>query len=165
MKSLFVLNCTKIKAMNFKFLTICLVLFTIVSSCKKDDDDNDEQNQNIPNVAFDTGGLINTNLPQYNQMQFAGNSVVLSNTYGINGVVVYYAGGSNYSAFELSDPSHPITDCSNLTVSQGAATCNCDDDKSFSIVTGLAFNGTSSQLPLKRYSVEVSGNIIRVFNN
>ncbi|WP_245918521.1 hypothetical protein [Aurantibacter aestuarii] len=166
MKSLFVLNCKEKRTMSLKHFLMVVLFVGLATSCKKDDDNNDDlQNQNIPNVAFDTGGLINTNLPQYNQMQFAGNSVVLGNTYGINGVVVYYAGGINYSAFELSDPSHPLSDCSNLSVSQGAATCNCDDEKSFSIVTGLALNGTNSQFPLKRYSVEVSGNIIRVFNN
>ena len=151
--------------MKLQYIFGLLLLSLVIFSCNKNDDDNDDENSNIPNVAFDTGGLINTNLPQYNNMQFPGNYIVLNNNYGINGVVVYYAGGDNYSAFELSDPLHQLQTCSVLEVEGTTATCTCGDDNAFNIVVGLAENGTANTFPLKRYFVEASGSIIRVFNN
>ena len=151
--------------MTLKTVSVILLLLIVSFSCKKNDDDNVQNNTNIPNVAFDSGALINTNLPQYNNMQFPGNYTILNNNYGLNGVVVYYAGGTNYSAFELSDPAHPLNICSSLTVDGISASCTCNDGNSYNIIIGSAEEGTVSTFPLKRYFVEASGNIIRVFNN
>ncbi len=151
--------------MKLKPFLILTILILGLNSCSKKDDNNNQSNPNIPNVAFDTGGLINTNLPQFNQLQFPGNFVVLNNNYGLNGVVVYFAGGGNYSAFELTDPAHPFSTCSSLTADGTSATCNCNDNNSYNTIIGLAEEGTASLFPLKRYFVEVNGNIIRVFNN
>ncbi len=128
-------------------------------------DDNVINNPNIPNYSFDTGNLINTNLPQYNSLKFAGNSITLDNPYGYNGLVLYYAGNNQYSAFELSDPNHQITNCSKLTVEGVIATCNCDDGNSYDILTGSPASGTTGGYTLKPYFVEVNGAIIRVYNN
>lgn len=135
------------------------------TSCSKNDDNIVRQNEYLPNYGFDTGALINTNLPQYSDLEFPNNYVILNNTYGINGVVVFYAGGNNYNAFELSDPNHVIRDCSKLTVTGVLATCNCSDANSYDILTGQPQEGTVGQYGLKRYFVEKSGNIIRVYNN
>jgi hypothetical protein len=138
----------------------------MIVSCNKSDDNNDNNNnQYIPDVAFDTGNLVNTNLPQYSQLQYANNYVILNNNYGLNGVVLYYAGGDIYSAFELSDPNHPLATCSTLTVEGLIATCNCDDGNSYEILNGIGQTGTTGNYALKRYFVEVNGNIIRVYNN
>lgn len=145
---------------------IALISFILLTlfNCKKDDD-NLQTNPFIPNLAFDTQTLINTDLPQYSGLKFSGNHVILNNNYGLNGVVVYYSGGTTYSAFELTDPSHAISDCSKLTIEGLVATCGCDDANEFEILSGQPYNGTISQYPLKRYFVEVSGSIIRVYNN
>ncbi len=143
-------------------LVMSIVFF---SSCKKNDDDNLTDNPNIPNAVFDTGSAINTSLPQYNQLQFPGNFVILNNSnYGINGIVVYFSGG-DYSAFELSDPNHSLNSCSVLSVEGVIATCTCEDGNSYEILNGSPNEGTSGQYYLKRYFVEVNGNIIRVYNN
>ncbi|EGV42293.1 hypothetical protein BZARG_523 [Bizionia argentinensis JUB59] len=147
-----------------KYLSLLACITFIFTSCSKNDD-NVRQNEFIPDYQFDTGSLINTNLPQYNDMEFPNNFIILSNTYGINGVVVFYAGGNNYSAFELTDPNHVIRDCSKLTVTGVIATCNCDDAKSYDILTGQPQEGTTGRYGLKRYYVEKTGNIIRVYNN
>ena len=142
-----------------------IVVFSFVLiACSKNDDGNNN-NQYLPNFTFDTGGLINTNLPQYSNLQFPSNYVIIGNTYGINGVVLFYAGGTNYNAFELSDPNHSLRTCSTLSVEGVIATCDCIDDNSYDILTGLGQEGTTGQFTLKRYFVEVNGNIIRVFNN
>ena len=163
MKTDFVLHCIK-NNHSMKRIILISLLFLAVFSCKKNDD-NIESNPYIPNIAFDTQTLINTDLPQYNDLQFAGNHIVLNNNYGLNGVVLYYSGGANYSAFELTDPSHAISECSKLSIEGVVATCGCDDAKEFEILSGQPYNGTLSQYILKRYFVEVNGNIIRVFNN
>lgn len=123
------------------------------------------KNPYLPNYSFDTGSLINTNLPQFSQLKFPGNSVVLDKPYGINGFVLYYAGGTNYNAFEITDPNHTISNCSKLSIEGIIATCNCGDGNSYEILNGIKREGTTGTYPLIRYSVEVSGSIIRVFNN
>lgn len=146
----------------FSFLMITLIFF----SCKKNDDDNvNRDNQFLPNYAFDTGMLINTNLIPYNDLLFPNNYVILPDGYGINGVVIFYAGGDNYNAFELTDPNHTIQTCSVLTVEGVIATCTCTDAKSYDILTGQPQEGTTGQYGLKRYFVQKTGNIIRVYNN
>ena len=149
---------------NVLTLLICCCL---VWSCKKNDDDNTNyNNQYLPNYSFNTGDLINLSLPQYTDLQFPNNYVVLDPPYGINGVVVFYAGGNNYNAFELSDPNHELRDCSSLTVEGVIASCDCDDhDKRYDILTGQPQEGTTGSYGLKRYFVEKTGDIIRVWNN
>lgn len=146
---------------------LALILISVLAlSCQSNDDNNENlNNQYLPNILFDTGTLINTNLPQYSDLQFPNNYTILNSNYGINGVVVFYAGGSNYSAFELTDPNHEISNCSVLTVEGILATCSCSDENSYDILTGQPQEGTSGNYGLKRYFVEVNGNIIRVFNN
>jgi hypothetical protein len=146
---------------------LALILITVFAlSCQSNDDNNENlNNQYLPNILFDTGTLINTNLPQYSNLQFPNNYVTLNSNYGINGVVVFYAGGSNYSAFELTDPNHEVSNCSVLTVEGIIATCSCSDENSYDILTGQPQQGTTGNYGLKRYFVEVNGNIIRVYNN
>lgn len=142
------------------YCIICLIIF---ASCSSNNDIL--ANPNLPNYPFDTGNLINTSLPQFNNLQFPGNSVILNNPYGINGVVLYYAGANNYSAFEISDPNHPLSNCSTLSVEGVIATCSCDDGNSYDILNGQRREGTTGQYTLKRYFVEKLGSVIRVYNN
>ena len=139
-----------------------LIPFVLLASCSSD---NVTQNPYLPNYEFNTGSLINTNLPQYSQLKFAGNSLILNSPYGINGVVLYYAGGENYNAFEITDPNHQLSTCSKLTVEGIIATCSCDDGNSYDLLNGIGREGTTGTYPLIRYRVEVSGSIIRIFNN
>lgn len=123
------------------------------------------KNPFLPNYEFNTGGLINTNLPQYQDLKFANNFVILQSPYGIKGVVLFYAGGSNYNAFELTDPNHLVSNCSKLSVEGIIATCDCGDGNSYDILNGIRREGTTGEYPLIRYKVEVSGSIIRVYND
>lgn len=147
------------KNKTYLFILVITILF---GSCSKNDDDQNN-NPNIPRAAFDTGTSINTSFPQYNQLQFPNNNVVINNI-GLNGVVLHFSGNS-YSAFELSDPNHPISTCSPLSVNGIVATCGCDDGNSYEVLNGSPQSGTTGQYTLVRYNVEVNGSIIRVFNN
>lgn len=148
-----------------RFFVLAISVGLLLSCSSDDDNNNNQNNQFIPNVNFDTGSLININLPQYSHLQFPNNYVTLNSNYGLNGVVLFYAGGNNYNAFELTDPNHEIRSCSNLTVEGVLATCNCDGAKSYDILSGQPQQGTTGNFGLKRYFVEVNGDIIRVFNN
>jgi len=145
-----------------KSILILLLTSLLLISCSKNDDGR-IGNPNIPNYAFDTGTLINTNLPQFSNLQFPGNFIELSQ-YGVNGVVLY-SSGTTYSAFELSDPNHQINTCSRLSLEGIIASCTCDDGNSYNIVNGGQQEGTAGQYGLVPYGVEILGNIIRVFNN
>ncbi|MDN3664681.1 hypothetical protein ACFFU1_00460 [Algibacter miyuki] len=139
-----------------------LFCFVFLAACSSD---SVEKNPYLPNYSFNTGSLINTNLPEYSQLKFAANSIILNSPYGINGVVVYYAGGDNYNAFELTDPNHQISACSTMSVNGLIATCDCDDGNSYDLLNGIRREGTTGTYPLIRYRVEVSGSLIRVYNN
>ena len=137
--------------------------FVLLTNCSTDN--SVTRNPYLPNYEFNTGSLINTNLPEFNKLKFAGNSIVLNSPYGINGLVVYYAGGNNYNAFELTDPNHQISACSKLSVEGVIATCTCNDGNSYDLLNGIKREGTTGSYALIRYRVEVSGSIIRVYNN
>ena len=143
-----------------KLLLTVLTSFILIACSNNDNNNNNEY---LPNDSFDTGSTINLSFPQYNSLQFPGNHVII-NQYGLNGIVVYYS-GSSYIAFELSDPNHHLQSCSRLTVDGVLATCGCDDENTYDILTGQPNGSTTGQYGLKPYFVEVSGSIIRVYNN
>lgn len=144
--------------------TFYIICFLFLTACSPDN--NITKNPYLPNYKFDTGNLINTNLPQFSQLKFANNFIILNGSdYGIKGVVLFYAGGTNYNAFELTDPNHQISACSKLNVEGIIATCNCNDGNSYDILNGVKREGTTGSYSLIRYKVEVLGSIIRVFNN
>ena len=137
-----------------------LILFVACSN-----NDEIKSNPYIPNYSFNTDNLINTDLPQFSQLKFANNYITLHDSYGVNGIVLYYFGGDQYSAFELTDPNHIPSPCSLLNVEGIIATCTCDDGNSYEILGGLGREGTTGNYTLKRYITEVRGSIIRVYNN
>ncbi|GGH36202.1 hypothetical protein IA57_06740 [Mangrovimonas yunxiaonensis] len=145
-------------------LYFSLLALFLMASCNKNDDDHNN-NQYLPNVAFDTGTLINTNLPQFNALNFPNNPVAINNAaYGINGIVVMNT-GSGFTAFELSDPNHALQTCSKLNLEGIIVSCLCDDGNAYDVLTGQGQEGTTGPYGLRPYFVEVSGNIIRVYNN
>lgn len=144
-------------------ITTLICCFVLVTSCQKNDD-GDNNNNFIPDINFDTFDSINTALPQYNDLQFPGGSIVI-NGFGYNGIVIYNT-GNTYYAFEITDPNHVPSGCSILNVEGTIATCNCEDGNSYSIAGGgVPFDGTTGQYSLKPYFVETNGNVIRVYSN
>lgn len=137
-----------------------LLIFIVSGLASCDPDDGIRNNPYLNEVSFRLN--INLNLPEYNNLNFPGNSYTSYN-HGINGVVVYNVNNTQYTAFELSDPNHPLTNCSRLTVQGIIATCSCSDGNSYNILTGELSSGTG-QYTLKPYRVRKSGNIIEVYN-
>lgn len=147
-----------------KLLHLSLLILAFFS-CSRNEDAVIVNNPYLPNYTFDTGNLINTNLPQFADLKFPGSSVIiLDKAVGINGVVVFNAGGT-FNAFELTDPNHNIENCSILQVEGSTASCICNDGNSYDIISGAMQEGTNGQYTLKRYFVEANNSIIRVYNN
>lgn len=135
-----------------------LLLTFLLMACSGDDDYRNNPNLVDLNFSFQ----IDLNLPQYNPLNFPGNSVVVEH-YGINGIVIYNLNDSQYTAFELTDPNHPPKDCSILQLQDTKATCGCNDGNVYTVITGQQMEG-EGQYSLKPYRVVRIGNILEVSN-
>lgn len=143
---------------------ILLLVFTILLfvSCKEDDvSQNGCVSKLLPNYGFDTGSEINMSLPLYGGLQFAGNSVYISN-YGVKGIYLYNT-GSSIVAFEASDPAHGPNACSRMSISGIELTCECEDGNSYELLTGQQTQGVTGNC-LRAYRVEQNGSIVHVYN-
>lgn len=135
---------------------IFLISILFLTSCDKGSFNNN--NPYIPNYDFRIE--IDTNLPSYNQLQFAGNGIkVYSSGAGSSGIIIFYT-GSTYLAYDGACPNQAISSCSALNISGINAICPCDS-ASYNLFTGQA---TGKEYPLKPYRVEVIGTIVRVFD-
>lgn len=128
------------------------------TACTSDDELSD--NPYLINRSFSY--QLHLSFPEYEQLNFNGNHIILSHI-GLNGVVVYNINGTQFSAFELSDPNHALRDCSQLTVNGAEATCNCDDGNVYEIITGQPLEGDGIY-SLKRYMTSRSGDVITISN-
>jgi nitrite reductase/ring-hydroxylating ferredoxin subunit len=135
---------------------LLLMLLPLLFACDKESFNN--HNPNIENYSF--SAELNTNLPLYNDLKYAGNGVYVSG-YGARGLWVFYT-GSGYNAFDAACPNQPISACSTLTRTGGTLICPCDDVQ-YSLFTGQP-QGVEMEYPLKQYRVEVNGDIVRVYN-
>lgn len=129
--------------------------------CGKNDDNN--INNNNPYLTPIIVNLnLNLNLPEYNPLKFPGNSVIL-NQQGIKGIIIYNVNNTLYTAFDLTDPNHLPSACSKMTVVGVIATCGCDDENSYDIVTGQ-HQSNSETYPMLQYRIQRNGDNISVTN-
>ncbi|MDT8346200.1 MAG: hypothetical protein RQ756_00240 [Flavobacteriaceae bacterium] len=136
------------------FLNLLLVCCIIIACSSDDDAANACFNNTIPNVPVNFE--INTNLPQFNNLQFPGNNVILENL-GVNGIVVNNVNGSLFTAFELTDPNRNFSSCSKLVITGVEASNTCDnDDNRYNIITGQQVGGTGG-CGLRPYRINISG--------
>ena len=144
--------------MNISKAYLLAILF-VVFACSGDDGRNN--NPYLVDIGFQID--LNTNLPQYGNLNFPGNSVIVPNA-GLRGFVIYNLDNSQYFVYELSDPNHSPNDCSRMTVSGIEATCPCNDDQNkYNIITGQPIQG-DGLYGLKAYRAQRNGAIIRVTN-
>lgn len=137
-------------------LLLCLVLF----SCENDD----TINQNNPFLIDPLVNLqLDLSLPQFNPLNFPGNSLVLNNQ-GIRGIVIYNIDNSQYAAFEITDPNHVPNSCSTMEIEGIEANCPCPDDTHrYSIITGQ--HATDPSLfPMQRYQASRTGSVLNINN-
>ena len=138
------------------------VLFSIISlflvSCSSSDDTN-------PNCKFllniGVNVSVNLNLPQYSQLQFISNSVLIPNE-GNKGVIITNS-GTGFLAWDAADPNHSQSSCSVLNGTGLEGTCGCAEANTYSFITGQSL-GVGLPCTLKRYRVEQSANTLFVTN-
>lgn len=138
---------------------ITLLVFTIIylTACSSEDNVAN-RNPNLANIDFSV--TLNTNLPQYSQLQFPGNARYVANA-GNRGVFVINT-GTGVRAWEAADPNHPLQECSTMQLNGVEVTCPCENTI-YNLYTGLA-KGEDKQYPLLEYRTSVSGNIITITN-
>lgn len=136
-----------------------LLLAISFQSCDKDDGPINN-NPNLANIGVNL--TLDLNLPQYNPLNFPGNSFV-TGLQGIKGIVIYNIDNSQYTAHEITDPNHPPNDCSAAQIDGLTATCSCADGNAYNIVTGQQTAG-EGQYPLRAYQIVREGNVLRITN-
>ncbi|GHC46151.1 hypothetical protein [Ulvibacter litoralis] len=143
-----------------KRIIFSLFLSLTLLSCNKDDSPNDNNPFLLsPIVSVN----LNLNLPQYNDLKFPGNSIVLPGE-GIRGIVVYCVNSEFYTAFDLSDPNHVPSSCSGMTISGIETTCPCTSDSNkYDIVTGQ-HRSNPDLYPMQQYRSIRTGDNIQITN-
>ena len=135
---------------------VLIIFLFLLFACNADDNNN-------PNCNFliDAGVniTVNTNFPQFNQLQFPGNGVYVPNQ-GIGGVWLWRLNSSTLYAWDAADPSHPWSSCSTLeeTGNGDIVSCTCDDGNQYSLATGQGFGENTQPCTLQLYRVDDTGN-------
>lgn len=134
-----------------------LIIFTFVlMACNGDDSDRVNCN-----FLIDAGVnlTVNTNFPEFNQLQSPGNGVFVPNQ-GINGIWLWRLNTPTLYAWEATDPTHQSSGCSSLedTGTGDIVACGCEDGNQYSLATGQAFGQNTQPCTLKLYRVDDIGN-------
>jgi len=147
--------------MKMKKIAFFLLISLGLLSCSSNDDNN--QNQN-PYLAVPPVNLsLNLNLPEYSDLKFPGNSIIVTNQ-GIKGIVIYCVTDNLYTASELSDPNHSPSSCSKMQIVGIIATCPCDDGNKNDIVTGQFTPPNNEKFPMIQYRAVRNGDVVNVYN-
>jgi len=139
-----------------KKIILLVVLCVSFFGCSKDKFNND--NPYLPNYSFSLD--VNTNLPTYSSIKFTGNAIKVYPTNGPSKGVIMFNTGSSIVAYDGSCPNQSISSCSNLSISGSNANCSCGSEN-YNLFTGQS---AGKEYPLKQYRVEISGDVMRVYN-
>ncbi|WP_298531213.1 hypothetical protein [uncultured Algibacter sp.] len=138
-----------------------LILFSVllVISCSSNSNNDPECN-----FLLDIGVNFNINLslPQYSQLNFAGNSIYIPNQ-GNAGVIIATTGADFY-AWDAADPNLEQSACSVIDPDGLFGESSCDDGNRYDFITGRPQNNDGLRCSLKNYRIEKSGNILTIFN-
>jgi len=142
-----------------------LIVFSMLYGCTT----NSASNNNPYLPTYPVNLDINMSLPAYSSLLYVANAVFVSG-YGVRGIVVFNS-GSGYYAFDAACPNQVLSSCSTmafkkldpldpLKIDGTTLVCPCDNAE-YSL-----FNGQSAgkKYPLKQYRVDVTGNVLRVYN-
>lgn len=138
------------------FLSLILIVFLACS-----DDDDRQNNPNLLNIQF--GREINLSLPQYSPLNFGGNAIYIGEQgLGNDGIIVVNT-GSNFLAWDASDPNRIPSDCTRLVIDGLTASSNCNPPYTYSLITGQPLD-VDLQYSLLNYRVEVGEGSLFVSN-
>lgn len=135
-----------------------LLGLSFLASCESDD--NLRRNPNLLNINLNYE--VNLSLPQFNNLNFSGNSVYIPGQ-GNLGLIVVNA-GSSFLAWDAADPNIIPNECSRLIIDGLNAASTCDDPPNeYSLVTGQPLV-ENLRYPLFAYRITESGGVLRIFN-
>lgn len=142
--------------MKSTFSLICIILLVSCSSNSTED--------KACNFLLDVGVnfTIDLSLPQYSQLNFAGNSIYISSQ-GNAGIIVATT-GADFFAWDAADPNHAVSACSKITPSGLFGACGCDDGNKYNFVTGEPDSNDGLRCSLRNYRIEKNGNNLLIFN-
>ena len=136
-----------------------MLLFFFLIDCS-DNSNQDENCRFLLNIGVNV--VVNLNLPQFNQLQFAGNSVYIPNA-GNSGIIVAST-GTDFFAWDAADPNQIPSSCSILVNSGLNAVSSCDDKNEYNLINGLPLKNSSLRCGLKNYRVNRNGNTLIISN-
>ncbi|NEV94539.1 hypothetical protein G3567_10335 [Psychroflexus sp. YR1-1] len=123
-------------------------------------DENLRRNPNLLNINVNYE--VNLSLPQFNNLNFTGNSVYIPEQGNLGLIIVN--SGSSFLAWDAADPNLIPMECSRLMIDGLNAESNCDNSPhSYSLITGQALT-ENLRYPLFAYRVTESGGVLRIFN-
>ncbi|MEM6685637.1 MAG: hypothetical protein AAF617_07540 [Bacteroidota bacterium] len=145
-----------------RFLMVCCIVACLVS-CSSDDG-GANNNPYIPNALVQF--QINLNLPQFDDLRFAGGSTYISNGGGVRGFFVFNLSGDQFLAWEASCPNQVPSSCSTMFIEGVLAICPCDDAE-YSLANGQLLTPVEgeSNFPMVNYRVTKNGDVLTVSNN
>ena len=148
----------KINGMRFYFYAIFMTI--LCCACTEDEGQINNENPFLlnPNINI----TLNLNLPQYNNLTFNGTTHELLGL-GNKGIVIYNTNGSQYVAFDMSDPNHIPNRCSKIEINGIEGTCSCRDGNKYNLYTGEKIGGEPG-FPLLRYNAFREGNNLTIRN-
>ena len=108
---------------------------------------------------------LNTNLPEYNNIRYAGGSVLIPQL-GYKGVIVFNLNGNKFIAWEASCPNHLPSSCYQMDIIGVLSKCNCEKYQ-YSLATGqliIDYKETKKYYPLLNYPIENFGKNLIISN-
>lgn len=139
---------------------ITIMIFLLFICCGKE---NLVRNPYLRELTFSVP--IDLNLPQFNNLRYAGGSALLPE-YGHKGILVFNLNGSTYLAWEASCPHHQPNACSRTEVVGVLTECACENYQ-YSLATGQLLNpleGQKTIYSLVSYHVQTQGNRLVISN-
>ena len=143
-----------------KYFYYLLIISVLISHSSCSDDDNVFNNPFLANVSVNF--TADLSLPQYNQLNFAGNAVYQSNV-GNAGVIIVNT-GSQFLAWDAADPNLPPEPCTTLQVDGLEAVSTCPDPNRYSLINGQPTDTEGLEYTLLNYRVTEGNGVLQITN-
>ena len=137
-----------------------LVTSLLLSSSSCSDEYNVFNNPFLANVSVNL--TIDLSLPQYNQLNFAGNAIYQPNA-GNSGIFLVNT-GSQFLAWDAADPNVAPEPCTTLQKDDLEAVSTCAEPNRYSLITGQPTDTEGLEYTLLNYRVIEDNGVLQVTN-